>query len=581
MASLLRSVRDRIAAGALVALAVLPASAQDAHLTPPQDPSEPWVSEELAARAASRLADLARALEGGTELEAVLEGLCGPEVAGVVLRPESTPLVERGDFRVRRDGPEALSAAAGEAEPLAAALATLFAPFAGAEELHVHFKVIAVEERQGAEATLVTDVLYASSAKLGAGGVQQNALWEIGWRAVDDDLRIVALVPRGLDEVHVARRPFVERTRAALGRAGASAAVLGRGAGEWGRRIDHVGEPNFFGHNGIAVGDVDGDGREDVYVGTGTGLPNLLFVQRPDGTFEERAHASQAAWLDDTKGVLLIDYDNDGDRDLFIAMGPSIVLSENDGKGKFTPVRNLRAASGAAFYSLAAADYDLDGDLDVYGVRYVKTRYGDSVPRPFHDARNGPANHLLRNDGAAGFTDVTHEVGLAEANDRFSLAAGWSDYDADGDPDLYVANDFGRNNLFENDGGKFVDVAARASAEDQAAGMGVAWGDVDLDGDFDLLVSNMFSSAGRRVGGQPRFHDASDAAVREGTRRHALGNTLLLNDGTGAFVDASDAAGLRMGRWAWGARFTDFDHDGLPDVLVPNGFLTGTEPDDL
>ena len=307
----------------------------------------------------------------------------------------------------------------------------------------------------------------------------------------------------------------------------------------------------------------------------------MLFLQQADGTVLERAHEAHAAWLDDTKGVLLIDYDNDGDRDLFLAMGPSIVLSENDGAGRFTPLRNLRAVSGAAFYSLAAADYDLDGDLDVYGVRYVKTQYGQSLPVPFHDARNGPRNHLLRNDGAQGFTDVTAEVGLDAGNDRFSLAAAWADYDLDGDPDLYVANDFGRNNLYRNDGGHFVDVAAETGTEDQAAGMGVSWADADLDGNPDLLVSNMFSSAGRRVAYQPRFHAHSAGDVRAGSRRHSLGNSLFLGDGAGGFRDASDEAGIRMGRWAWGARFVDLDADGLPDVFAPNGFLTGRDPDDL
>ena len=154
------------------------------------------------------------------------------------------------------------------------------------------------------------------------------------------------------------------------------------------------------------------------------------------------------------------------DRDLLCAIGPTIVLSENDGAGTFTPVRSLRAASNAAFYGLSAADYDLDGDLDVYACRYVKTSYTDSIPIPYHDARNGPRNHLLRNEGADGFRDVTDEVGLGVNNDRFSLAPCWSDYDGDGDPDLYVANDFGGNNLYRNDNGHFVDMAPQSDVED-------------------------------------------------------------------------------------------------------------------
>jgi hypothetical protein len=241
----------------------------------------------------------------------------------------------------------------------------------------------------------------------------------------------------------------------------------------------------------------------------------------------------------------------------------------------------MRAPTPAPFYSLSVADYDLDGDLDIYGVRYVHVRYGVSVPLPFHDAENGPSNHLLRNDGDAGFKDVTHEVGLDVNNSRFSLIGAWADYDLDGDPDLYVANDFGRNNLYRNDPGGFVDVAAEAGVEDQAAGMGVSWSDYDLDGDLDLHVTNMFSAAGNRVAYQPRFQRTATDHDREQIRRFARGNTLFANRGDGTFRDVSDAAGIRMGRWGWGARFVDLNNDGYDDIVVPNGFLTGAREDDL
>jgi VCBS repeat protein len=260
-------------------------------------------------------------------------------------------------------------------------------------------------------------------------------------------------------------------------------------------------------------------------------------------------------------------------------MGPALVLCANDGQGNFTPTNSLQAGTDAAFYSLAAADYDLDGDLDVYAVRYVQSAYGQSIPTPFQDARNGPRNHLLRNDGGV-FTDVTDAVGLGQNNDRFSLAASWVDFDGDGDQDLYVANDFGRNNLYRNEGGTFTDVAAELGVEDQAAGMGVSWADVDQDGDLDLHVSNMFSSAGLRVAYQDEFRASSTAQARAGARRHAQGNSLFLG-GPDGFRDVSDLAGIRMGRWAWGARFVDFNGDGFEDLIVPNGFMTNELEDDL
>ncbi len=495
------------------------------------------------------------------------------------LRPEGGEVRTVGKFSIRRCGAAEAPEEATATDP-AAVFARLLAPFEGAAQVSVAFKLYRVERH--APGRFNTTVLYQAFGAASERRVQQTARWRIEWKETDDpDRPLIA----GIDLVHFdeieSRGPqFTECTGAVFADDALFADLMLRGGDYWFGRSDALGEWNYLGHNGLAVGDVNGDGLDDLYVATGTGIPNRLYVQNPDGTTTERALEAGVAWLDDTKGVLLLDHDNDGDQDLVCAMGSLIVISANDGTGTFAPAHMLRAATPPNFYSLAAADYDLDGDLDIYACRYVKTRYGESLPDPFHDARNGPPNHLLRNDLPAGFMDVTAEVGLDANNDRFSLAASWADYDADGDPDLYVANDFGRNNLYRNDGGKFVDVAAAAQAEDQAAGMGVSWEDFDLDGDFDLLVSNMFSGAGQRIAYQPRFKAGAEAERQE-IQRHSLGNTLLRNNGDGTFADVSDDAGIRMGRWAFGAVFADFGNDGWPDMVVPNGFLTNELKDDL
>ena len=414
------------------------------------------------------------------------------------------------------------------------------------------------------------------------GLVQWNAHWHLRGRSDSSrgNWRIESLAMPSEEWIRTPRPLFREATRAVLEKAGGRAQLLGWGAETWLSRVDHVGEPQQFGHNGLALGDVNGDDLLDLYVATGTGTPNLLFLQRPDGTLEERGAEAGVAWLDDTKGVLLLDFDCDGKRDLLAAIGPAIVLCLGDGKGGFTPAQAIQAHSPAPFYALAAADYDLDGDLDVYALRYVESTYGRSIPRPFQDATNGPSNRLLRNDGISGFVDVTSEVGLDAHNSRFSLSATWVDYDDDGDSDLYVANDFGRNNLYRNQDGHFVDVAAELGVEDQAAGMGVSWADIDHDGDLDLHVSNMYSSAGMRVSYQKEFRSGMDPEQRLGARRLAQGNSLFLNDG-GSFQDVSAEAGIRMGRWAWGARLCELNGDGYPDVIVPAGFVSASPDDDL
>ena len=178
------------------------------------------------------------------------------------------------------------------------------------------------------------------------------------------------------------------------------------------------------------------------------------------------------------------------------------------------------------------------------------------------------------------FTNVTNETGLSHNNTRWSFAASWEDFDNDGDLDLYVANDYGRNNLYRNDGGHFVDVAEEVGVEDLSAGMGVTWGDYNRDGLMDLYVSNMFSSAGSRITDQAHFKANTSGEIRTQYRRHTRGNSLFKNSG-GHFRDVSVDAGVTMGRWAWGSKFLDINNNGWEDLFVANGFVTNQKLDDL
>ena len=171
--------------------------------------------------------------------------------------------------------------------------------------------------------------------------------------------------------------------------------------------------------------------------------------------------------------------------------------------GPFPVTGMLRAPDEASFYSIAAARLDGDDVPEIFGTRYVSTRYGDAVPVPFHEARNGPSNHLFQWRGGS-WSDITEEAGLAEAGGRFSLSAQFVDATGDGRLDLYVVNDFGSNQLFERDRGASFR-AVDSPVCDPGAGMGASWGDVDGDGDLDLHVTNMYSSAGRRLAFQESF----------------------------------------------------------------------------
>ena len=240
----------------------------------------------------------------------------------------------------------------------------------------------------------------------------------------------------------------------------------------------------------------------------------------------------------------------------------------------------------AQTFSMTAADYDGDGDLDVYFCGYnpqtIDNRSGTmGSPLPYHDANNGGRNMLLRNDGQWRFTDVTDDVGLGGHQHQFSLAAAWEDYDNDGDQDLYVANDYGRDKLYRNDGGTFVEVGETSKVENGASGMSISWGDYNRDGWMDVYVANMFSSAGNRIAFQDRFKADAPVEIRRRMQRFARGITLLRNAGGQTFQDVSAKAGVEIGRWAWGSVWVDLNNDSWEDLIVANGYITNEQPGDL
>jgi hypothetical protein len=341
----------------------------------------------------------------------------------------------------------------------------------------------------------------------------------------------------------------------------------------------------------MAIGDINGDGREDLYLCQQGGLPNRLFVQEADGSLRDISAESKTDILDYCAAALLIDLDNDGDKDLVLSQDFKIIFFENlDGKGHFELV--FGSSTRAQSFSLSAADIDEDGLLDVYICGYNPSfsaaRSGAlGEPIPFHDANNGGPNMLWQNKGDWSFEDISEKVGLDIDNTRFSLAASWEDYDNDGDLDLYVANDFGRNCLYQNQGMQpnglpfFKNIAGDLNLEDTSAGMSTNWGDINRDGRMDLYVSNMFSSAGNRITFQNQFKTEVDQSVRSHYQRMARGNTLFQGNIDGSFTDVSMTTQTTMARWCWGSTFTDLNNDGWVDILAANGFITAEDTGDL
>ncbi len=176
---------------------------------------------------------------------------------------------------------------------------------------------------------------------------------------------------------------------------------------------------------------------------------------------------------------------------------------------------------------------------------------------------------------------MTEQSGLDKNNTRFSFCCAWGDYNGDDWPDLYVVNDFGRKNLYRNNGdGTFTDVAKEAGVEDVGAGMSGGMGRFDNDGRDDLYVANMWTAAGLRVSEQEIFQKGAAAEARALYHQHAMGNSLFHNRGD-QFADTGMRSGTTMGRWAWSSDNWDFNHDGFADIYIANGMITGRTREDL
>ena len=485
-------------------------------------------------------------------------------------------------------------------ECLARAFNELLDPLRTGTELRCEFKLFQVRRNRE---HVTTRQFIAISGSTSSGTLEQHATWTMRWTGESGDgpPRLERIDVEAFEQITgqgVTKPLFADCTASVLGHNASYAEQFLVGYEHWLARMQDTRYFSLLGTAALAVGDVNGDGLDDVYVGQDAGLPNRLFVQNADGTANDISESSTVNWIENCRGALLVDFDNDGDQDLAVATVGNVVLAANDGQGRFD-IRKIVPTSDDTM-SLCASDYDTDGDLDLYVCVYSpndiagETRHGSSATAAanfvLHDANSGGSNSLLRNDGCNAdtwqFVDVTEKIGLDANNRRFSFAAAWEDFDNDGDQDLYVANDYGRNNLYENnpsDDGtvRFVDVAASRGVEDSATGMSVTWGDYDRDGWPDVYVSNMFSSAGNRITFQDQFMDDAPPGVRQRLQRFTRGNTLMRNRGDGSFEDVSLAANVNVGQWAWSSNFADLNSDGWEDLVIANGFITTEDTGDL
>ena len=370
---------------------------------------------------------------------------------------------------------------------------------------------------------------------------------------------------------------------------------------------------------GVAIGDVDADGLADLFF-AGFGVDSRLYRNLGRWRFDditETAGAALSGVL--VRGAALADLDGDGDLDLVATVhGASNRIFLNDGTGVFTPSAQPAMAVERGSTTPSLADIDGDGDLDLYIANYKTLQADDALSdiersglsrlRPGPDGRItvppqlaehyrvefdgrfvrwwelGEVDELYLNDGRGGFAATTLSARLRAASGPASadslrdwgLAGRFSDWDGDGDPDLYVANDFNSpDGIWLNRGDGTFDAAPATDIRSTSlSSMAVEVADLERDGDLDIVTTDMLArDPGMRLRQVPSFSQPAEPPGTVLTRLQLNRNAVQLNRGDGTFAEVAAATGLDASDWTWGALFLDADLDGYEDLLVTTGHV--------
>lgn len=342
--------------------------------------------------------------------------------------------------------------------------------------------------------------------------------------------------------------------------------------------------------SGLAVGDVNRDGYPDVFVaGEGAGRLYINKGKEAPGKFTDATEA----WgipkdLDDSKQPIFFDMDGDGDLDLLILRNdkPSLLLKQEPA-GKFTDVASsLGLATHKGAHVASVLDYDGDGDLDIYVGYYGSdaSNRGGSQGRnlPSMDGRNGTAHQLFKRGPDGKYADFAKAAGVDDTG--WTLAIGSFDYNNDGKMDLFLANDFGEDLLYRNKGdGTFEGVARATGTDDRGSGMNVSFTDLNGDGWLDFYVSNidMFSKNIKVIYPTDRTTLPNLDESLAKTFQYLSGNKLYLNpadkNGKTPFTAVQGKAFEPGERgWGWAAVFFDYENDGDDDMYLSNGWIEGS-----
>jgi Flp pilus assembly protein TadD/peroxiredoxin len=542
--------------------------------------TDEFVTEKYAAEIVQHLEEWGRELRSNPASLNVLANFLGSSLHATSLNPtqEKTLRSANGISAItRKFSSEPLLGRERFLEQMQAYLA----PFTRIET--AEFEIAGIEQKSNSPLNVRIDIRYDFVGQHADTQREERiGYWSTEWQYADSDGWQVYRWTATEESLSRARQPvFLDVTEQALGGTESYKNQMLHGMDYWRTILDGAVGIDVYGNRGLAAGDFDNDGLDDLYICQPPGLPNRLYRNRGDGTFEDVTDAAGVGVLDGTACALFADFQNRGLQDLLVVCGSGPLLFVNQGNGKFSlepDAFKFAQPPQGTFTHAAIADYDRDGRLDVYFCLYTYYLGLDQYhyPVPYFDSRNGPPNFLFHNQGDGSFQDRTEASGLNVENDRYTFACTWGDCNGDGWPDLYVVNDFGRNNLYRNNGnGTFAAVSSEAKVDEAGAGMSACWLDFDNDGNQDIYAAGMWVATGMRVFGQPHFHDQDPQEIRTLYQRHMIGNSLYRNLGNGQFQNVAMAAGVEMGRWSWSTDSWDFDHDGYPDLYIANGYISG------